>query len=79
MEKLIAKIDKVQWLRKLSDELEEMDEAKADEMYSKAYKLNQEAAQEIVKIVKGQLDIKTVSMMTWQHPDKIKAILNRAA
>ena len=79
MKKLITKIDEVQWLREQSNKLEEVDEAKADKLYAKAYELNQQVAQEIVKIVKGKLDIETVSMMIWQYSDKIKDILNRAA
>lgn len=79
MKDLVAKIDEAQRLYKLSDEMEDIDEAKADELYAEAYKLNEEVAQQIVKITSGKIDQKTAGQMVWQYPDKIKAILNRAA
>ena len=78
LKKLNEKIDEVQRLFKLSDELLETDEPEADRLYAEAYRLNGEAAEEISRITGGRIDVEAASHMVWEYPERLKEILKKA-
>ena len=79
MKNLIARIDEAHRLYNMSMEMEEVNEAESDKLYIKACAAASLAAQGIVKIVGGKIEMKVALTMIWEQPDKVKAIISKAA
>ena len=77
--KLIERIDEAHRLYDMAMKIAEVNEAESDRLYIKACGEVCMAAQGIVRIVGGKIEVETAIKMIWDKPEEVKAILRKVA
>lgn len=76
---LLKKLDEIDRLEKLSDDLMDTDEDASDEAYAQMWAVAREVADEIIRLTSGQIEKNIALKMVFHKREKIKDLVRRLA